>query len=157
MMVKNSLSEFLNSKVLRWYCAFYIVCFTSLLFGFVELGFEEVIASTPFTHVDLEYIPAILLQKINDRFLIREPDKLYELQFSSLAIPPSIYNFKCYPHLSRMRESYGFVLYFVITDSLFYLIPIIITTFSFIRFVKGENNVDPFGFRTAAPGRDKVL
>ena len=33
-----------------------------------------------------------------------------------------------------MRESYAFVAYFVITDSLFYFIPIIVSTFSLFRF-----------------------
>ena len=74
---------------------------------------------------------------INDRWLVREPEKLYELQYSSFAIPPSIYNFKCYWHLERMRESYAFAVYFVITDSLFFcLLPVIISTFSLVRFIQ---------------------
>ena len=35
-----------------------------------------------------------------------------------------------------MRESYAFVIYFVITDALFYLIPVIVCTFSLVRFVQ---------------------
>ena len=98
--------------------------------------------STPFSYIDVKYVPAFLLQRINDRFLIREPEKLYELQFSSLTIPPSIYNFKCYFHLERIRESYGFVIYFVITDSIFYLVPVIISTFSLARFSQGTAFVE---------------
>ena len=78
----------------------------------------------------------MLIQTINDRFLIREPEQLYELQFSSFSIPPSLYNFQCYPHLEKMRESYAFVLYFVFADSLFYFVPIIVCTFSLVRFVQ---------------------
>ena len=80
---------------------------------------------------------------INDKFLMREPDKMYELQYSSFAIPPSHYSFKCYHHLEMMRESYTFVLYFVVTDTLFYLIPIAISTFSVIRFFqKLQKSID---------------
>ena len=77
-----------------------------------------------------------MLQLINSRFLVRETEQIYELQFSSLAIPQSLFNFRCYPHLEKMRESYAFVLYFVVCDSLFYLIPIIVSTFSLVRFAQ---------------------
>ena len=95
---------------------------------------EESIISDPFGMVDIKYIPAILLQKINDGLFVREPEKLYELQYSSFAIPPYLYNFRCYPHLEWMRESYAFVLYFVIADSLYYVVPIIISIYSLVRF-----------------------
>ena len=90
--------------------------------------------TNPFSDIDVKYIPAFLLHKINDQFLVRQTEKIYELQHSSFAIPPSIYNFRCYEHLERMRESYVFVVYFVITDSLFYFVPIIVSTFCLVRF-----------------------
>ena len=46
-----------------------------------------------------------------------------------------LYNFKCYYHLEMMRESYAFIVYFVITDSLFYLIPIIVSTFTLVSLL----------------------
>ena len=92
------------------------------------------IVTNPFSDIDIKYIPAFLLQMINDQFLLRHTEKIYELQHTSFAIPPSIYNFRCYVHLERMRESYVFVVYFVITDSFFYLIPVIVSTFSLVRF-----------------------
>ena len=95
---------------------------------------EELVVTNPFSDIDVKYVPAMLLQMINDRFLLRQTEKVYELQHSSFAIPPSIYNFRCYDHLERMRESYAFVVYFVITDSLFYLVPIIVSTFCLVRF-----------------------
>ena len=92
------------------------------------------VVTNPFSYIDIKYIPAFLLQTINDRFLLRHTEKIYELQHTSFAIPPAIYNFRCYVHLERMRESYVFVVYFVITDSLFYLIPVIVSTFTLVRF-----------------------
>ena len=35
-----------------------------------------------------------------------------------------------------MRESYAFILYFVVTDSIFYLVPILVSTFSIVRFLQ---------------------
>ena len=67
---------------------------------------------------------------------MREPDKLYEFQYTSFAIPPSLYSFECYHHLEMMRESYAFVFYFVVTDSLFYLIPAAVSAFSIVRFLQ---------------------
>ena len=67
---------------------------------------------------------------------MREPEKLYELQYSSFAIPPSLYSFECYHHLETMRESYAFVIYFVFIDSLYYLIPIAVSSFSFVQFLR---------------------
>ena len=92
------------------------------------------IVTNPFSDIDIKYIPAFLLQMINNQFLLRHTEKIYELQHTSFAIPPSIYNFRCYSHLERMRESYVFVVYFVITDSLFYLIPVMVSSFSLVRF-----------------------
>ena len=89
----------------------------------------------PLSELEVKYIPAFVLQAINDKFL-REPEQLYELQYSSLAIPPSLYNFQCYAHLEYMRESYAFVVYFVICDTLFCLIPIIVSVFSLVRFAQ---------------------
>ena len=101
-----------------------------------KLGWtEETIVSNLFSDIDIKNIPAFLLQMINSQRLIREAEKLYELQYSSFAIPPSVYNIRCYPHLEAMRESYAFVIYFVITDSLFYLIPAVVSTVSLFRFV----------------------
>ena len=98
------------------------------------LAVEDMVVTNPFSDIDIKYIPAFLLQKINDRRLLRHTEKIYELQHTSFAMPPAIYNFRCYVHLERMRESYAFVVYFVITDSLFYLIPIIISSFSLVKF-----------------------
>ena len=98
--------------------------------------FEESVTFNPFSDVRVKYVPAWLLQIVNDRFLLREPDQLYELQFSSLSIPPTLFSFECYYHLESMRESYAFVVYFVITDTLFYLIPIIVCSFTLIRFAQ---------------------
>ena len=95
---------------------------------------EELVVTNPFSDMEVKYVPALLLQMINDRILLRQTEKVYELQHSSFAIPPSIYNFRCYAHLERMRESYAFVVYFVITDSLFYLVPIVVSTFCLVRF-----------------------
>ena len=90
----------------------------------------------PFSALQVKYMPAFLLQIINARFFMREPEQLYELQYSSFAIPESLYNFRCYHHLEKMRESYAFVLYFVVTDSLFYFVPIIVCSFSLVRFAQ---------------------
>ena len=97
---------------------------------------EETVTFNPFSDLRVKYVPASLLQTVNDRFLLREPEQLYELQFSSFAIPPTLFSFECYHHLEDMRESYAFVIYFVITDALFYLIPVIVCTFSLVRFVQ---------------------
>ena len=95
---------------------------------------EELLATNPYSDMDIKYVPALLLQRINDQFMLRHTEQIYELQHTSFAMPPSIYNFRCHGHLERMRESYMFVVYFVITDSLFYLFPIIISTLSLVRF-----------------------
>ena len=92
------------------------------------------IVTNPFSDINIKYIPTFLLHMINDQFFLRHTEKIYELQHTSFAIPPSIYNFRCYSHLERMRESYVFIVYFVIADSLFYLIPVIVSTFSLVRF-----------------------
>ena len=126
---------------------------------------EEVIDTTyqlyPLSDVKDKYMPAFVLQAINDKAL-REPERMYELQYSSWAIPPTLYNFKCYPHLERMRESCVFVVYFVICDSLFCLIPIIVSVFSLVRFTQelqkslefrrkaNVNNKRSFNFWTVA-------
>ena len=34
----------------------------------------------PFSDIDVKYIPALLASNINDKRLLREPEKLYELQ-----------------------------------------------------------------------------
>ena len=47
--------------------------------------------------------------------------------------------------MERTRESYGFVIYFVITDSIFYLVPIIISTFSLARFAQGATFIEGVG------------
>ena len=109
----------------------------------------------PFSDVDFKYIPAFLLQMINDRILLRQPEKLYELQHSSFAMPPYISNYECRPHMEKMRESYAFVVYFVMTDSLFYFIPIIISTFSLVRcFQELQKSLD-FQRRSTGAGADR--
>ena len=45
-----------------------------------EVFTEEVVVTNPFSDVNYKYIPAFMLTIINDRLLVREPDKLYELQ-----------------------------------------------------------------------------
>ena len=95
---------------------------------------EELLVTNPFSDLDIKYIPAFLLQMINNQFLLRKTEEIYELQHTSFAMPPSIYNFRCHSHLEKMRDSYVFVVYFVITDSLFYLFPIIISTFALVKF-----------------------
>ena len=97
---------------------------------------EVSVTFDPFMDIRVKYLPARLLQLINTRFLVRETEQIYELQFSSFAIPQSLFNFRCYHHLEKMRESYAFVFYFVVCDSLFYLIPIIVSTFSLVRFAQ---------------------
>ena len=52
------------------------------------------VVTNPFSDIDIKYIPAFLLQMINDRFLLRHTEKIYELQHTSFAMPPSIYNFR---------------------------------------------------------------
>ena len=97
---------------------------------------EVTMTFDPFSALQVKYMPAFLLQLLNNHFGLREPEQLYELQYSSFAIPESLYNFRCYHHLEKMRESYAFVLYFVITDSLFYFVPIVVCSFSLVRFVQ---------------------
>ena len=41
---------------------------------------EESFQHDPFSYVDVKYVPAFLLQLIAEKFLMREPEKLYELQ-----------------------------------------------------------------------------
>ena len=98
--------------------------------------FEESVTFNPFSDFSVKYVPAWLLHKIRDRFLMREPDQLYELQFSSFSIPPTLFSFQCYPHLENMRDSYAFVIYFVVTDTLFYIIPIFVCSFTLLRFAQ---------------------
>ena len=38
----------------------------------------------PFSDVDVKFIPAFLLNMINDKILMQEPEKIYELQVNSM-------------------------------------------------------------------------
>ena len=118
---------------------------------------EESITTNPYSDVDIKYIPAFLMQMINERFLMREPEKLYELQFSSFANPPRAYNFKCYHHLEKMRESSAFLVYFVITDSLFCFFPLVICAFSLVRFFQELKKSVDFHQRMAGESKPAQL
>ena len=45
---------------------------------------EESFQFDPSFLLQIKYVPAFLLQKINDKFLMREPEKLYQLQVNCL-------------------------------------------------------------------------
>ena len=41
---------------------------------------EQSFQQDPFSFLDVKYVPAFLLQIITEKFLMREPEKVYELQ-----------------------------------------------------------------------------
>ena len=96
----------------------------------------------PLQHFNDEYLPSYVLNYINGW---EQEGAIYESLHSSIGLPFRYISPLCTYHLNQMRGSWVFLIYFVITDCLFFVIIIIVaiysTLFFFLEIKKVEKGV----------------